>query len=201
MRIKELHQILQQKKNGKVTQNDIARAIGTSRANVSKLFSKNSFLNDDKLKMIEDYFGIKLDEKNGFAALDYYPDSVAVIKNNEIVMSEKRVKFKIPSAFLGINDSKDYFICHSNDNSMYPLIIEGDFLVIEKTEKIENNKIYLFLYGKDIYIRRLRKNIKEIIAKAENKEYRNQNIQINEMENFYPLGKIVNIIRGENSLY
>ena len=35
MRIKEIHEILQQKKNGKVTQNDIARAIGTSRANVS----------------------------------------------------------------------------------------------------------------------------------------------------------------------
>ena len=53
MRIKEIHEILQKNKNGKVTQNDIACAIGTSRANVSKLFAKNSFINDDKSVFVE----------------------------------------------------------------------------------------------------------------------------------------------------
>ena len=85
MRIKELHQLLQKNKNGKVTQNDIARAIGTSRANVSKLFSKNSFINDDKLKMIENYFGIKLDKTNDFITIDFrsLPEGAVIRLNGE----------------------------------------------------------------------------------------------------------------------
>lgn len=200
MRIKELHQILQERKNGKVTQNDIARAIGTSRANVSKLFAKNSFLNDDKLKKIEEYFDVKLDGTNDFVILDYYPDSVINVENGMVVMSKKCVPFKIPVCFFDAKKCAEYFMCHSIDNSMYPLIMNGDFLIIEKAEKIENDKIYAFVYEKDLYIRRLAKNIKEIIVKAENKDYKTQTIKNEEAVKFYLLGRVVNVIRGESAL-
>ena len=201
MRIKELHEILQRKKKGKVTQNDIARAIGTSRANVSKLFAKNSFINDEKIKNIEKYFDVKIHDEDDISTIDYYPDKIAEVKNDKVIMSDRHVNFKIPSRLLDINSDSEYFICHAIDNSMYPYIINGDFIVVkvDKSE-IENGKIYLFIYDGGVYIRRLTKNIKEIVLEAENKDYNAQSINVNERKKIYLLGKVVNIIRTENRL-
>ena len=139
MRIKELYKILQANKNGKVTQSDIARATGTSRANISKLFAKNSFLNDDKLKKIEEYFNINLkNAQSGLVYMDYFPDRVVEFtENNNIKQSDKSIKTAMPSAVFPYENGAEYFICHSNDDSMFPLINKGDFLIkIEYRDKL-----------------------------------------------------------------
>ena len=199
MRIKELYKILQANKNGKVTQSDIARATGTSRANVSKLFAKNSFLNDDKLKKIEEYFNINLkNAQSGLVYMDYFPDRVVEFtENNNIKLSDKSIKTAMPSAVFPYENGAEYFICHSNDDSMFPLINKGDFLIVKKlnTENI-NNKIYLFVYKKTLYIKRLDKNINQIVVFSENKEYKTQYISGNEEDNFYLLGEVVYIGRA-----
>ena len=202
MRIKEIHEILQNKKNGKVTQNDIARAIGTSRANVSKLFAKNSFLNDEKIVKIEKYFEIKFRENEDVRTIDYYPENVLELNKNNVVFSDKKVKFKIPSAFFGVKENADYIMCNANDDAMYPSIKEGDFLIIKLcgNNEIENNKIHAFLYDGTFYIRRLIKNINEIIVKAENPEFGIQKIIKKDIKKLHIAGVAVNIVRTSNLL-
>ncbi len=201
MRIKEIHEILQNKKNGKVTQNDIARAIGTSRANVSKLFAKNSFINDEKIKKIEDYFEIKLNNIGDIAFIDYYPEKVLEFKGNTVEFSDKHVKFKIPKVFFNMSENSEHIMCHAEDNSMYPSIKSGDFLVVKLgNNEIKNNKIHVFYYDKTFYVRRLIKNINEIIVEAENPEFGVQKILQKDIKKLYIIGIAVNIIRASDSL-
>lgn len=199
MRIKEIHEILQQKKNGKVTQNDIARAIGTSRANVSKLFSKNSFLNDEKLKKIEEYFDINLNNVKDEFVIDYYPDSLFEIKNNQFAISEKRVKFKLPFGLFNVNKNFKYVMTNAVDDSMSPNLKTGDFVIVELSgsQNITNNKVHAFIYENCFYIRRLLKNINQIIVQSDNEFYPAQYIRKEDAKNLYIIGPVVYMMRTQ----
>ena len=199
MRIKEIHEILQQKKNGKVTQNDIARAIGTSRANVSKLFSKNSFLNDEKLKKIEEYFDINLNNVKDEFVIDYYPDSLLEIKNNQFAISEKRVKFKLPFGLFNVNKNFKYVMTNAVDDSMSPNLKTGDFVIVELSgsQNITNNKVHAFIYENCFYIRRLLKNINQIIVQSDNEFYPAQYIRKEDAKNLYIIGPVVYMMRTQ----
>ena len=194
MRIKELYQILQKQKNGKVTQSDIARATGTSRANISKLFAKNSFINDDKIEKIEEYFGVNLKNiKSGLISVDYYPDKIIDITAGKVKLSDRYVKTMMPSAIFPYEEGAQYIMCHANDDSMYPIILNGDFVIVKKLERDAeiDNQIYLFVYNRNTYIKRLDKNINQIVAFSENKEYKTQYISKDEMAGFYLLGEVI----------
>ena len=202
MKIKEIHEILQKHKNGKVTQNDIARAIGTSRANVSKLFAKNSFINDDKIKKIEEYFDINIGNISGLVYIDYYPETIAKEYKDKIIMSEKHVKSAIPMSLFPVEENSKYIMCHANDDSMEPLIFSGDFLIIKLKNpyEITNNKIHAFLYDNTFYVRRLSKNINQIVVKSENKDFPVQYIGEQEMNSFRLIGQVVYVGRTEGLL-
>lgn len=203
MRIKEIHEILQKNKNGKVTQNDIARAIGTSRANVSKLFTKNSFINDDKIKKIEEYFDINLQKiQNGFMNVDYYPNNVAKIIDGELKMSDKYIKCAIPTAIFPIEENARYIMCHANDDSMSPIILNGDFVIVKISSEtnIINNQIYLFMYKGNIYIKILSMNLNQIVVLSKNSNYPTQYITKEDMKDFHLYGTVVYIGRTLNVL-
>ena len=200
MRIKEIHEILQKNKNGKVTQNDIACAIGTSRANVSKLFAKNSFINDEKIEKIEKYFDVKIRVIPEILQIDYFPDEIAAVKKGELIFSDKSVKTMIPQTFLNVEKDSRYIMCNSKDNSMAPYIMSGDFVIIalKRETKIFNNKVHAFIYNDEFYIRRLSKNINQIIVKSDNKDFPTQYIEKGEMKNLHILVQIVYIGRVDN---
>lgn len=201
MRIKEIYKILKEKTNNKVTQNDIAQAIGTSRANVSKLISKNSFINDEKIKLIEEFFSIKLTVQCEFKEIYYFPDELAKIQNNKIVFSDKKIKFYLPKTFLNFTEKSNYIMFNANDKSMYPTIMEGDSIIIDTTcNDIESNKVYAFIYDETIYIRRLLKNITEIIIEADNRAYSKQKIAKEDINKIYLIGRVVNVIKSSISL-
>ena len=185
---------MQDKLNGKVTQSDIARATGTSRANISKLFAKNSFINDEKIEKIEEYFNINFnDVQSGLIYMDYFTGDVAKIIEGKVKFSEKFIRTAIPCAIFPYENGAQYIICHSNDDSMFPLINKGDFVIIKKIESVDNidSRIYLFLYKNNIYIKRLNKNINQIVVFSENKEYKTQYISNEDMKDLYILGEIV----------
>lgn len=199
MRIKELHEILQLKKKGKVTQNDIARAIGTSRANVSKLFSKNSFINDEKIKKIEKYFDVSFENIKDDFVIDYYPDSPFEIINNQIKISEKKVKFHLPFGLFNVNKNFKYIMTNAIDDSMLPNLKKDDFVIIELSDNqnIVNNKIHAFIYEDCFYIRRLSKNINQIIVQSDNETYPVQYIKKEDFSKLYIVGQAVYMIRTE----
>ena len=108
----------------------------------------------------------------------------------------------MPGAVFPYENGAEYFICHSNDDSMFPLISKGDFLIVKKSDNENNidNHIYLFVYKNDLYVKRLDKNINQIVVFSENKEYKTQYISSEEVDKFYLLGEVVYIGRaiGQN---
>ena len=193
MRIKDVYEILKNLKDNKVTQSDIARAIGTTRANVSKLIKNDSYINGDKIEKIEKYVEVKLSGDEGMLNIDYYPEGLLDTENrNEF--SKKVIKSKMAMALFSKPDkTKQHIMFHSSDNSMAPKILEGDFLVVEVLgdEPIQNKKIYAFLFDNTLYIRRIMKNINQFIFEADNEEYPTRKIDFKELKDFKIIGRVI----------
>ena len=133
------------------------------------------------------------DVQSGLIYMDYFTGDVAKIIEGKVKFSEKFIRTAIPCAIFPYENGAQYIICHSNDDSMFPLINKGDFVIIKKIESVDNidSRIYLFLYKNNIYIKRLNKNINQIVVFSENKEYKTQYISNEDMKDLYILGEIV----------
>ena len=81
---------------------------------------------------------------------------------------------------------------------MTPTINNGDKLIVEhwNGDQIQDNKIYVFCYNNEFFVKRLSKNIDEIIIKSDNPEYRVRTIPASAMENLILVGKIVASIKN-----
>lgn len=91
MYIKDVQDTLRRLKNTNISQGDIAKAINTTRSNVSQLFAKNSDLDEDKIKKIESYFNVELnsDASFDFIKVPIYQDQMQQTKDF-ICLSKKR---------------------------------------------------------------------------------------------------------------
>ena len=80
---------------------------------------------------------------------------------------------------------------------MSPTIEHGDKLIVEhwSGDQIQDNKIYVFCYNGEFFVKRLSKNIDEIIIKSDNPEYRTRTISMKSMNDLILIGKIVAAIK------
>ena len=88
---------------------------------------------------------------------------------------------------------------NASGDSMSPFINAGDKLIIEHklgNSAISDNKIYVFCYKNDVFVKRLSKNIDELIVKSDNEEYRSRVIKDEDLNNVTVIGEVVGIIRA-----
>ena len=80
---------------------------------------------------------------------------------------------------------------------MSPTIDSGDKLIVEhwNNAQIQDNKIYVFCFNNDFFVKRLSKNLDEIIIKSDNPEYRIRTINGSTINELTLIGKIVGIIK------
>ena len=80
---------------------------------------------------------------------------------------------------------------------MSPTIDSGDKLIVEhwNNGQIQDNKIYVFCFNNDFFVKRLSKNLDEIIIKSDNPEYRIRTINGSTINELTLIGKIVGIIK------
>lgn len=77
------------------------------------------------------------------------------------------------------------------DNSMTPAIKKNDYLYVEFNFPLSNRDIGIFEVNGKIFIRRFILNSEKITLEADNKEY--DDIQIRNEDEFYIIGKILNV--------
>jgi phage repressor protein C with HTH and peptisase S24 domain len=79
---------------------------------------------------------------------------------------------------------------------MSPVILEDDKLIIQHDiyEQIIDDTVYLFQYNGELFIKRLVKNIDQIICISENPRFQDRIIDP-EKGNFNIVGKVVGLIR------
>ncbi|MCQ2743798.1 MAG: helix-turn-helix domain-containing protein [bacterium] len=203
MKLDELLKTISGKSGIYINQSLLAEALGITRQTVSNRIKNESQVTVSELKRIEEYFKIALfndisENKSNIIYVDYYSDVFASCGNGAIIFSDDKIKIPVPTTLIsGFSDKKTYSMINASGNSMSPTIYDGDRLLVEhwQGEQIQDNKIYVFCFNQEFFIKRLSKNLDEIIIKSDNPEYRTRTINGLTTNELTLIGKIVGIYR------
>jgi len=202
MNLAELFDIISQKSGGAVNQSQLADCLGVTRQTVSNRIKNSSQVTVSELEKVEKYFKIPFfgsDDCDDVVSLDFYTDVFASCGNGNVVFSDEKEKVRISSALIGdYSKNKKYSVITAKGNSMTPTIENGDRLIVEHWEgnRIQDNKIYVFCFNDEFFVKRLSKNLDEIIIKSDNPDYRIRTISGSTADELRVAGKIVGIIKS-----
>lgn len=206
---------LQNLTNAKISQEEFGKALGTGRANISLRIKNKSRLTREEIHKLEKYFNVEYNElhlltlpesdrlkmMSNVVLLDYYPDVFGSCGTGYFVTSEAKEQIQVPvnALFKKLSKGKKYSVINAIGNSMLPYIEPNDKLIIEHLDNqpIIDNHVYVFCYANDLYIKRLYKNIDEIIAKSDNPDpiFKVKSIPKSEWNNLQIIGEIVGLMR------
>ncbi len=99
---------------------------------------------------------------------------------------------------LNYSDSKQYSMIYAKGDSMSPFIDNNDKLIVEHWEnnQIIDNKIYVFCYKSEFFVKRLSKNVDEIIIKSDNPNYSIRTVKNEDINDLHIIGQVVGIVRN-----
>lgn len=194
MQIKEIQERLRQIKNSNISQGDIAKAIGTTRSNVSQLFSKNSQLSDDKIEKIENFFGVNLGIEDfspprGLIKIPLYED-----------FGLKKIDRYVYLSDIFTSGISSPLALKVNSNSMHPYINKGDLAIFDTTfEGFEDGEIFLIQYDGNFFIKRILNNLNEIILKSDNADYKDISVPDTKSANIEIIARFRSLLRVPNA--
>jgi phage repressor protein C with HTH and peptisase S24 domain len=206
MRLEDLLTILSKKTESYVNQSLLAESLGVTRQTISNRIKNESQVTVSELKKIEDFFNVKLFEENintnaDIISIDYYTDIFASCGDGNILFSEEKKQLYLSTTLIeGYSKQKKYSIINASGNSMYPTIDNGDKLIVEHWTdgQIQDNKIYVFCFNNEFFVKRLSKNLDEIIIKSDNPDYRIRTINGSTIRELTLIGKIIGIFKSLN---
>ena len=201
MKLDELINLISEKSGSAVSQSMLAECLGITRQTVCNRIKNLSEVTVSELQKAEDFFKVKiLDSSNSdIAYVDYYSDVFASCGDGSIIFSSSKTKLPISASMIrGYSKNKLYSMINATGNSMSPTIEHGDKLIVEhwNGEQIQDDKIYVFCYNNEFFVKRLSKNIDEIIIKSDNPEYRARTIPSKALSELVLIGKIVAAVKA-----
>ena len=203
MKITELLDLVQNKMSESVNQSMLAKALGVTRQTISNRIRNNSEITISELEKIQDFFKVKLISdapvSDGMVQVDYYPEVFASCGNGTVTFSDEKELVEFHKSMLpDYSKSKKYSMICARGDSMSPYINSGDKLIIEHWEnnQIIDNKVYVFSYKSEIFVKRLSKNLDEIIIKSDNPNYNIRVIKGEDMNDINIIGRVVSVLRS-----
>lgn len=205
MRIKEL------RKEKGIKQIELCKVLGISQGNLSNW--ENDVYEPDKKSLLKmaDYFGVSVDYLLGRESLPidnaYVPDAIIPFP----VIGEIRAGYggeveeygtgefiTIPIEMLRGRPANDYFVLQVKGNSMYPKILDGDKVLVLRTESVDSGSIAIVLYnGNEATIKKVVYTVGQdwLDLVPINPEYETKHIVGNDLEQCRILGRAVSLIR------
>ena len=200
MNITELQDKLK-KLNINISGREMSSIWGIDETSFSRKKREGSDIKHKNIQQLEEKLGINLTSNSNTdnILVDYYPDVCGSCGNGVFEFSTKKELIAVPkSAFsTHFSSSKQYFVINAIGNSMEPLIYDGDKLIIEHYdgEQIKDNRPYLFCRNNEIFIKRLAKNVDELLIIPENKMYSVRKLEGEKMNEVDILGQVVGLMR------
>lgn len=182
---------------------ELSEVLSFSRATFYNKKESNADVPEEKIRSVESHYAIDIPRELGSdIELDYYPDVFGSCGSGAFVLSETRERISVPrKSFLtrvmpNVSNFKKYSVINAIGDSMQPYIYENDKLIVEHFDggQIKDNKIYVFCYDNEIFVKRLVKNITQVVIKSDNTLY--DPIKIDGKDpSFMIIGEIVGMLR------
>ena len=165
---------------------------------------RDSSFTFEEIDKIQEHYAVNLlGNANDNITLDFYPDVFGSCGTGCMVFSEAKEKLAVTKDIItNYSASNQYSIIVARGRSNEPTIMNEDKLVVEhvKDNAIIDNQLYVFSYEGQIYVKRLIKNIDELVIISDNPDkevYRTQYVTKNNINNVNIIGKIVGLIRDK----
>lgn len=163
-------------------------------------------LKEFEIEKIDEAFGIKDFKKQQntstkeTVAVDYFPEVFGSCGDGKFIVSEQKELIHVPKKFFShYSPAKKYSVINAVGESMMPNIHPKDRLIVEHWagEQIRDNQVYVFCYNNEIFVKRLIKNVDEVVIKSDNPDpaYRTRFIEKSDMNNLLIIGEIVGLMR------
>ena len=202
MLIDEKIDALQNLTKRKITYDEIAAIFGVTRSAIQNRISRKSPLKEYEITKIDDFYNLtsqNLTFDNEHYTLDYYPDIFGSCGTGKFVLSEEKQQIQVPDNvfFKKFSKVKKYSVINAYGDSMQPFIYSGDKLIVEhwNGEQIIDNQVYVFCYDNEIFVKRLTKNINQLVIKSDNTFYDTIKLTGNDLTKIIIVGQIVGLMR------
>lgn len=188
-------------KKRNISQHEIGNALGVTKQYIGQIINKE--LTIEQIKQLENYFNIDFTKVNNLKenefTLDYYPDIFGSCGTGEFVLSPEKQQIQVPENvfFKKFSKVKKYSVINAQGDSMQPFIYSGDKLIVEhwNGEQIIDNQVYVFCYDNEIFVKRLTKNINQLVIKSDNTFYDVIKLTGDDLSKIIIVGQIVGLMR------
>jgi len=199
------------RKDKNITQEELSKILGLERSSVGKYESKQQVIPSvDVLSAIATYFNVSVDYLLGRDKITAEIESVPV--HNFRVIGTIAAGFDttdaqedytddyavVPISDLSGRSPDDYFVLRVQGDSMYPLILDGDWVLVRKTESVDSGSVAVVLYdGDTATVKRVNyvygEDWLELIP--QNPEFMKKRIEKSDLEQCRVLGRVMQIMR------
>lgn len=178
---------------------EIARILKCNPTALVNRASRDSIIKDEEIAILEKCYGFSILSNTNCVDLDFYPDVFGSCGTGSMVFSETKEKLAVTKDIItNYSASNQYSIISARGSSMSPTINDEDKLVIQHNlnEQIIDDTVYLFKYNDELFIKRLVKNVDQIVCISENPRFQDRIIEPKE-DNFSIIGKVVGLFRSK----
>ena len=184
------------------SQQNIADILGVRQGAISNRIARKSHLTLEELEKIERKYAIDLlgnGNSKDTLTLNFYPDVFGSCGTGCVVFDETAEKITVTKDSIeNFSPSCQYSVISARGSSMSPRIEDSDKLIIQHNidEQIIDDNVYLFRYNNELFIKRLVKNVDQIVCISENPRFQDRIIEPT-AENFSLVGKVVGLFRSK----
>ena len=180
----------------KISVEELEHATGIAKRT---LYARRDFdreFSSEEMENIQAYFAVDLFSSANVVDLDYYPNVFGSCGTGTAVFDETSEKLAVSiNQIPDYSKSNKYSVISARGSSMSPKIEDNDKLIVKhwQGEQIIDEHVYIFRYKDELFIKRLVKNIDQIICISENPRFDDR--IITDLENFCIVGEIIGLFR------
>ena len=178
---------------------EIARILKCNPTALVNRASRDSIIKDEEIAILEKCYGFSILSNTNCIDLDFYPKVFGSCGTGLTVFDETAEKISVTKDLItNYSSSNQYSIISARGSSMSPVINDDDRLIIQHNveNQIIDDTVYLFRYNDELFIKRLVKNVDQIVCISENPRFQDRIIEPKE-DNFSIIGKVVGLFRSK----
>ena len=190
------------RKRSYLSQRQFGARLNVSGTYIGQVENGQCALSQDVYERILKEFPNLLNDKEGneeTITLDFFPDVYASCGNGNTVFDESSEKVPVPISYISNYSTHDrYVMVTARGNSMTPDIFDMDRVIIKQYtgSQIVDDRMYLFRYMDEIFIKKLCKNLDQVVVKSNNPDFPNRFIEGERLKDMFIIGEVVGLVRA-----